>query len=214
MISIKAQTITYKGCPAKFSNHTYTFTKVGTDGTGRHIFETTPITGDQPCPGLGACEFKIRWNTTNNRWEFIADDGNGDFSNPYLIYHNTSASTPNPPSMDFGIWIENNVITEGQCGGNMTSANTVFTGSVQSTLSTNEFEKDETIAISPNPVTSIAKINSNYEIENITIYSTQGQKIKTVIGNTDLDLSDLSSGMYIVKVLSNKGVKVLNVIKK
>ena len=79
--------ITFNGCPTIFNNQNFTFNNVGTDATGRNIYETTPINGDQPCTGLGVCEFRISWNNSLSRWEFIADDGNGNFSNTFLIYY-------------------------------------------------------------------------------------------------------------------------------
>lgn len=131
-IVLQAQTITFTGCPQLFDNNTFTFNKVGTDATGRHIYETTPINGDQPCSGLGTCEFRIAWNAAQNRWEFLADEGNGTFTTPYLIYSNATASKPNPPDLTLGVWTENISITENFCGGNLTPANATLTGGVQS----------------------------------------------------------------------------------
>ncbi len=38
-----------------------------TDAYPANTYETTPINGDQPCSGLGTCEFRIAWNTSQNR---------------------------------------------------------------------------------------------------------------------------------------------------
>ena len=80
-----SQTINFTGCPNLFDSNTYVFNKISTDVYGRNVYQTTPIDGAQDCGGLGVCEFQISWNDSQNRWEFMADDGNGDFSSTYLI---------------------------------------------------------------------------------------------------------------------------------
>ena len=83
-----SQTINFMGCPNLFDSNTYVFNKISTDVYGRNVYQTTPIDGAQDCGGLGVCEFQISWNNSQNRWEFIADDGNGDFSSTYLDIQN------------------------------------------------------------------------------------------------------------------------------
>ncbi|RXG20255.1 beta strand repeat-containing protein, partial [Leeuwenhoekiella aequorea] len=102
------------------------------DGSGRNIYQTNPINGDQPCPGLGVCEFRIAWNVTLNRWEVLAEDGDGDFATSFVLYSNTSASSPNPPDLTLGTWQENTALTGGEC-----MALQELSGDVQSTLNSN-----------------------------------------------------------------------------
>ncbi|MCS3871677.1 hypothetical protein J3D55_004593 [Chryseobacterium ginsenosidimutans] len=100
-----AQTITFNGCHNLFDNNNYVFNKTGVDTFNKGIYITTPVTGDQDCGGLGTCEFKIQWNNTLSRWEFLADDGNGTFANPNLIYYNSTGNNTflqNPPAITFG----------------------------------------------------------------------------------------------------------------
>lgn len=212
VLATTAQTINFTGCPALFAGSTYTFNVTGSNA-GRNTYQTTPINGDQPCPS-GSCEFQISWNTTNSRWEFIADDGNGDFSNPNLIYYNTSASTPNPPSLNLGVWTENVPTTTGECGGNLTSGNSTLTGSVQNVLSREDYLHDSSIQIYPNPVNTLLKINSPNRIEKALIYNLQGQLIGEINHSNELDFSNFQSGMYLVKIISEKGIKIQNIIKK
>lgn len=207
-----AQTITFTGCPTFFAGSTYTFNLTGSNA-GRNTYQTSPITGDQSCP-IGACEFQISWNTTNSRWEFIADSGNGDFVNPDLIYYNTSASTPNPPSLSLGVWTENVPTTTGACGGNLNSGNATFTGAVQNVLARNDFMYDHTIAMYPNPVSSVLKITSPNTIDKAMVYNLQGQVISEVNHSNELDFSALQSGIYLVKIVSEKGIKIQNIIKQ
>ncbi|MDP5101183.1 MAG: hypothetical protein NWQ09_07650, partial [Nonlabens sp.] len=121
--------ITLNGCDALFGNQDFTFTNVGTDATGRNIYETTPLDGAQSC-GLGFCEFRISWNDMAMRWELVADDGNDAifFNGTNLILFNTSASSPNPPDATLGMWVDAN---GGACG---PSTIDTLTGDVQSTV--------------------------------------------------------------------------------
>jgi len=75
-------------------------------------------------------------------------------------------------------------------------------GNVASTLSTDNFEIDTDFAIYPNPVSNTFKINK--EVSHLDIYDLTGKRIKSFKGEftqTDnFDISDLNSGMYIVKI--------------
>lgn len=212
---INAQTITFNGCHPMFEPQNFIFNPDGTDVTGRNIYTTTPINEDQPCSGLGTCEFKIRWSTVNSRWEFIADSGNGDFVNPFLIYSNTAASTPNPPSINLGTWVENTAVTTGDCGGNLTPGNSIIIGAVQdNVLSVNEFSVNKGIVLYPNPTNSFITIKSNSPINEITIWSIHGQKVLESKNIDVMDVSQLQAGMYITRIKTDAGLQVSNFIKK
>ena len=108
--------VSLNACDALTDDQDFVLETVDTDATGRRVYETIPIDGDQPCSGLGTCEFKIFWNTVTSRWELIADSGNGNFSdNPFLLYYNTQASLPSPPDLTLGNWVENTTTTSGIC---------------------------------------------------------------------------------------------------
>ena len=198
--------ITFSGCDGLFDTQTFTFNNLGDDGNGRNIFETTPIDGNQPCSGVGVCEFRISWNDTESRWEFIADDGNGGFSSPFLIYYNSAASLPNPSSLNLGTWVEAS-ITSGNCGGNLTTSNGMLTGDVQnSVLSTDDFSQSE-LSIHPNPVDNrlfIEGISLN-EIDTVSIYNILGKRIfsqESYAGS--IDVSTLRQGVYFLKITLGK----------
>ena len=210
---INAQTITFNGCHESFGNQNYIFNPDGTDVTGRNIYTTTPITG-QPCP-IGSCEFKILWSTTNSRWEFIADGGDGDFVDQSLIYYNTSASTPNPPSTTLGTWVENIAHTAGECGGNLTPGNSTITGAVQNTvLSLNDFAINLGIVLYPNPSNDFITVKSNSQVNEIAVWSIQGQKVLEFENLDVINVSQLQAGMYIARIKTDAGLQVSNFIKK
>ena len=93
----------------------YVFNNIDTDATGRNKFETNPIDGNQPCDGIGVCELRIAWNDAMSRWEIYADDGNGTFSNTYVLYVNYENTLPNPPST-IEAWEEDTSTTQSLCG--------------------------------------------------------------------------------------------------
>lgn len=135
----KAQNIVFSGCNGSGSMletaapNNYTFVNVGTDATGRNIFQTNPFDGAQSC-SLGVCELQISWNAANSRWEMVADDlvDAVAYNGTNLLLFNTSASTPNPPDASLGAWIDANAGNpSGDCDGTPVSS---LTGDVQSTV--------------------------------------------------------------------------------
>jgi hypothetical protein len=203
-----AQTIDFKGCVPLFENQMYTFTKTGNDAFGKKIYITTPVTGDQECGGLGVCEFKLQWNNTSGRWEFLADRGDGDFVNPYLIYYSSTGNGTgtNPPNITVGTWIENLADTSGACGGNLTNANATLTGDVRTTtLAVNEFDQAK-ITIYPNPATEIINITGLDNIKNGKIISVDGKIVLTFNSTGKIDISKLSPGVYFVEIQTDRSV--------
>ena len=201
-----AQTIDFKGCIPLFDNQTYTFNKTGTDSFGKNIYITTPVDGNQPCGGLGTCEFKLQWNNTLSRWEYLADQGNGDFVNPFLIYYSSTANSAgnNPPNIAIGTWKENTAVTSGECGGNLTDTNATMTGDVRTTvLAVNEFDQTK-ITIYPNPATEYISITGLDNIKSIKIISTDGKIISTITNKGEINISKLVPGVYFVEIQTDR----------
>ena len=173
----------------------YIFNKINTDATGRNIFETNPIDGNQPCGGIGSCEFQMAWNNTNDRWEIYADDGNGTFSNIFILYFNTNPSSPNPPSLNLGIWEEETVVTQSLCG-----SISSLTGEVQEVaLGISDVDLDEAILIFPNPASQFLNIENTNNIEAVSVYNTMGKLVLQDVQEKELiDVSELNSGLYFV----------------
>ncbi|KQS94356.1 T9SS type A sorting domain-containing protein [Chryseobacterium sp. Leaf394] len=204
-----AQTITFKGCYSLFdSSNTFTFTKTGVDSFGKNIYITIPVNGDQDCGGLGVCEFKIQWNNSLSRWEFLADTGNGDFVNPYLIYYNSTGNNvvANPPANNFGTWVENTAVTTGACGGNLSAANSTMSGDVHSSfLATAESLKNAKIQLFPNPVSDFIKISGITKAESVEIYNISGQLVRKETFQERLIVSELSAGTFMLRIRDAEG---------
>ncbi|OEK09217.1 hypothetical protein A8C32_10840 [Flavivirga aquatica] len=195
--------ITFNGAHPLFDNQNFTFNFDSVDGTGRNIYTTSPIDGNQPCGGIGVCELMIAWNDIDNQWEILADDGNGDFLSTFVIFKNTEESIPNPPSIILGTWEENtDLLISGQAGGNLTMANTILIGDVQdSALNVSNEKFLDLIRIYPNPVENILNIKSNQVLKTIDIYDVRGKTVLSISNNLNaIDISKLYRGLYFLKI--------------
>lgn len=81
-------------------------------------------------------------------------------------------------------------------------------------LSSEAFLKSE-ISISPNPTSGIIKIdlNESVDIKQINLYSIVGKKVYNLVGKSEIDISSLPSGMYILEAKTNKATLVKKIIK-
>lgn len=205
--------ITFNGAHPLFEDQDFIFNFDSIDTTGRHIYTTSPIDGNQPCGGIGICELKFAWNNADEQWEMLADDGNGGFTSAFVIFKNKEASTPNPPSLALGTWEENtDLLISGQAGGDLTASNTVLTGDVQNeVLSTSKLALESLFKIYPNPVNNILNIKTNEVVEIIEIYDLTGKSVLNKSNNLErVNVSELYYGIYFLKIKSNN----YSVIKK
>ena len=77
------------------------------------------------------------------------------------------------------------------------------------------------INVYPNPVVdmvSISSIDDDTKINAITVLDTNGRVVKTgnlnELNNAKIDLSDLTSGIYLMKIETDRGVSIEKIIKK
>ncbi len=83
------------------------------------------------------------------------------------------------------------------------------------TLSNPSFELQESIILSPNPTNSMVEliVPDFIAIEKIELFNPLGQLVSTK-EKTIFDVDDIANGMFIVKIYTNKGVVVKNLLKK
>lgn len=94
---------------------------------------------------------------------------------------------------------------------------TEFATTTFQSLSLNDHVIDQTIAMYPNPTNSLINIKSKGLIKTIELFDVQGRILQTMISeqsNEVLDLSTYSTGVYFVRVNTDKGIKVEKVLKK
>jgi hypothetical protein len=79
-------------------------------------------------------------------------------------------------------------------------------------LSNDEFKLDNNISIYQNPSLSSFRVETrnNIEISDVSLYDMLGSKVKNIskVDTNAYDMSDLSSGMYIVKITDERGLSV------
>lgn len=153
---------------------------------------------------------------TNNVVEFIFED------------INLAAASGNPPvgghgNVLFKIKSKNNLVT----GDMVQKAAKIYfdynapivTNISQTTyqsLNNPIFEFDDSVKVYPNPTQSKININSNFNIKSVELYDVRGRILEKSFENntsTTLNLSERQSGIYFVKITSDKGCKVEKVIK-
>lgn len=84
-------------------------------------------------------------------------------------------------------------------------------------LLSNENLKFENLKYFPNPVKNIFSLSNNYIIENVSVLNILGQTILNKKINefqTYLDLSNLSNGVYLIKILSKESEKTIKIVKE
>ena len=75
---------------------------------------------------------------------------------------------------------------------------------VTGTLSTITFDSQNN-TVYPNPTTGLVTIQSNDVIESVKVIGMLGNVLKTYTNTNSIDLSDLSSGNYLVNIITANG---------
>lgn len=72
----------------------------------------------------------------------------------------------------------------------------------------------ESVIIYPNPTSKALSISSSTNFEKIEIYDSKGRMVKTSLQQTEIDVQDLQSGVYFLKLYGAKMVKHQKFIKE
>ncbi len=71
------------------------------------------------------------------------------------------------------------------------------------------------ISAYPNPVKDILKLSDIKGVKSITVTDMSGRQVKTLTPNTELNLSSLKAGNYVVSlIMENGSIQTINTIKK
>ncbi|MBC7640923.1 MAG: T9SS type A sorting domain-containing protein [Flavobacterium sp.] len=90
-----------------------------------------------------------------------------------------------------------------------------FTTEFVSNLSNENFETDNNLKIAPNPTKNTLTITNTANIKEISIYNTLGQLLQTNIQvSKTIDVSDLQSGNYFMKIVTESGVSSQRFVKE
>ncbi|MCR5861589.1 T9SS type A sorting domain-containing protein [Flavobacterium sp. J372] len=80
-------------------------------------------------------------------------------------------------------------------------------------LSAGDFAVDNSVSIYPNPAITNVTIKASSAITSVQLYDIQG-RLLIATNNTILDVSDRASGIYFVKVMTEKGMKIEKLVRK
>ncbi len=95
------------------------------------------------------------------------------------------------------------------------SANLFYIKTAYATLGLSQNLETPKLTLYPNPVSNSLYLTSNQKIENVLIYNITGALVKSISNNPEsIDVSNLNSGSYLVKVTTNEGSFTQKIIKK
>lgn len=199
----------------------------GTAGTGATGTEfATPVKTEQGADIM--VTFTLTHGTNNIERAFlIVKTGTAAGANIGVAYNNifdypgqpspyteTNAAYPIPSDAALGVH------TLRFNGKNYTGADTSGWGTVKDllievvaagTLTTEKFNNFE-FSMYPNPTNKVLTISSKETLKSVEIFNLLGKKVLSSTKNT-IDVSSLSSSVYLVKLTSDKGVSTKKLIK-
>lgn len=169
------------------------------------------INVEQPntTPVMSILQAEYFWDTdpgVGNGTAILATDGS--FNSAYEQLSRTGIVLPSIGLHVFNIRVKDNT---GQWG-------PVFRNviSVQTSLSTGDFSLANLVAY-PNPVKDVLNVSFDKEIRTIAIFNVLGQQVmERSVNATEaiIDVSNLTSGNYFVKVTADDAFKTLKIIKE
>lgn len=77
---------------------------------------------------------------------------------------------------------------------------------VTGTLGTTTFESNTKISVFPNPTKDILTINSEKILEKSVLFDVFGKKVKSFGNANVIDISNVSTGVYILKITTSEGI--------
>ncbi|WP_417238429.1 T9SS type A sorting domain-containing protein [Bizionia sp.] len=84
------------------------------------------------------------------------------------------------------------------------------------TMTTDEFDSPNAFTYYPNPVSNVLNVKAQNNISNVAVYNMLGQEVLRTAPNTvasEVDMSNLQTGAYFVKVTIGNATKTIRVIK-
>lgn len=85
------------------------------------------------------------------------------------------------------------------------------------TLSTNNFIKDNSVVVYPNPAKDFIRIKADTDIKRIELFDLQGRILETLMQNGNavkFDISAQTDGIYFMRITTEKGKSVQKIVKE
>lgn len=108
-----------------------------------------------------------------------------------------------------GLWTQNESENVSIC-----SRPLMTIGNCQGLLSNNDFDNlTNELEIYPNPVDDKLHINTTEEILTVALFDINGRLINSALINNTIDFSNISNGVYLIKIVTDKGIINKKIIK-
>ena len=161
------------------------------------------------CQGRGSYFFELDTND-NIVWEYISPVPNNSTS-PV-----SQGSPPSPNNLTFRAikYPTNHPAFNGRdiTPGSPIELNPNISACLALNLDDNQLA--EHFDIFPNPSQGLFTVKSTFDIESIEVYNLLGAKIKTITNSKSVDLSNETTGVYFLKLLSQNRVVTKKVLKR
>ena len=76
---------------------------------------------------------------------------------------------------------------------------------VTGTLAAKAFDRNTAVAVYPNPSNGIVNISSDLIVSSVAVYNITGALLKTISNNQTIDIAELASGNYFLKIRTSDG---------
>lgn len=137
-----------------------------------------------------------------------------------LTVAGSSAGT-DPAEIDFVSFSGNTTAVPNTSSASMVMDNlTVKASATDSLLGVDEVVSTIDFSVYPNPATNLVTVSSssNFSINAIDMFDVNGRMIKSMttdnLTNVDVNISDLSTGVYMMKISSEQGTSIKKIIKQ
>jgi len=162
-------------------------------------------------PIKGSHNFETRISSTN-KVEFIFqninlpfDDANNDGYISFKIKTKSNLAVGNTFSNSANIYFDYNfpIVTNN------------YTTTIQNTLGLQENDFINNISVYPNPVKDILNFKTEHNISKVEVYDIAGRILSSnSVSENKIDLSNLKTGNYILKLYTEKGIMNTKIIKE
>jgi hypothetical protein len=108
-------------------------------------------------------------------------------------------------------------IVGNECNNGLPSATYInWSITIDETLSVEENILEDKVSLYPNPVTDVLKINlaTGITVESTELYSITGKLIYSGTNDKTIDVSNLNSGIYMLKISTDNGQVIKKIIKE
>ncbi|WP_299101870.1 T9SS type A sorting domain-containing protein [uncultured Winogradskyella sp.] len=197
---------------------TWSFT---TEACAETAAPSVPATAPSPADGATAVAIEAPDGTYDFSWTDSGSD-----SESYTL----NIGTSNPPTTPLENFPNGGTITGlavnttyfwsidvTNCIGT-TTGTSVWSFTTDTVLGVEDnFNTNETFAVYPNPTSGLLNIKSSQDVDSVTVFNLLGQSVasytKNDITNSSIDMSDLSQGLYLVKITSGENTQTVRVTK-